>query len=117
MKGRTTLLCTHNLDEAQALCEEVVILRAGRVVVSGDIGSLRRSAGPRLRLAARQGIEPLLAAVGQGGIVDGTVEVPVTDPEADAPALLRRLLEQGLDVYLCEPVEASLEDVFIEAVT
>jgi hypothetical protein len=42
------------------------------------------------------------------------LEVP--NPEVEAPRLLRLLLAAGLDVYECTPVEASLEEVFLEAV-
>jgi ABC-2 type transport system ATP-binding protein len=119
MAGRTVLLCTHNLAEAEALCDEVIILQEGRVIVQGRLGELRRGARSRLRLAAHQGPEAVAARLhGVGPIrVDGrTVLLEVPDPEAAAPLLLRRLLDAGIDVYECTPVEATLEDVFLEAV-
>jgi hypothetical protein len=45
-----------------------------------------------------------------------SVLLEVPDPEAAAPRLLRRLLDDGVDVYECTPVQATLEDVFLEAV-
>lgn len=119
MKGRTCLLCTHNLAEAEALCDQVIILQEGRVIVQGRLEELRRGTRPRLRLAARQGPEALRAGLGTVGPVhvDGNgVLVEVADPTAEAPMLLRRLLEAGIDVYECTPVQATLEDVFLEAV-
>jgi ABC-2 type transport system ATP-binding protein len=119
MTGRTVLLCTHNLAEAEALCDEVIILQEGRVIVQGRLSDLRRGARSRLRLAARQGPEAVAACLnGVGPLrVDGrTVLLEVPDPEAAAPALLRRLLGAGVDVYECTPVQATLEDVFLEAV-
>jgi ABC-2 type transport system ATP-binding protein len=119
MVGRTVLLCTHNLTEAEALCDEVIILQAGRVIVQGRLADLRRGARSRLRLAAHQGPEALMAGldgVGPMRADGGTVLVEIPNPEAEAPRLLRRLLDAGLDVYQCTPVEASLEDVFLEAV-
>ncbi|MBO0683972.1 MAG: ABC transporter ATP-binding protein [Candidatus Dormibacteraeota bacterium] len=119
MAGRTTLLCTHNLAEAEALCQEVIILQAGRVIVQGRLDELRRGTRPRVRLAARQGPEALLAALNGSGSahIDGpAVLLEVGDPQLEAPALLRRLLDAGLDVYECTPVLASLEDVFLEAI-
>ncbi|MBO0683370.1 MAG: ABC transporter ATP-binding protein [Candidatus Dormibacteraeota bacterium] len=119
MAGRTTLLCTHNLAEAEALCEEVIILQAGRVIVQGRLDELRRGTRPRVRFAARQGPEALLSALDGFGAaqIDGSdVLVEVADPKLDAPRLLRHLLDAGLDVYECTPVLASLEDVFLEAI-
>ena len=119
MQGRTCLLCTHNLAEAEALCDQVIILQEGRVIVQGRLEELRRGARPRVRLAARQGPEAVRAGLGHVGPVHvdgGGVLVEVADPMTEAPMLLRRLLDAGLDVYECTPVRATLEDVFLEAV-
>jgi ABC-2 type transport system ATP-binding protein len=117
--GRTVLLCTHNLAEAEALCEDVIILREGRVVVQGRLAELRRGTRSRLRLAVHQGPEALAARLnGLGPLrVDGDrVLLEVADPEREAPRVLRTLLDAGLDVYECTPMQASLEEVFLEAV-
>ena len=119
--GRTTLLCTHNLAEAEALCDNVIILRGGKVRVQATLAELRLQAKPRLRLAAHQGPKPLLAAIVARGFAgrvldNGTVELILSNPEAVAPTLLRGLLAEGLDVYACEPMQASLEDLFLDLV-
>ncbi len=120
MADRTTLLCTHNLAEAEALCDEVVILRAGRVLLHEPLTALRRRASPYLLLRARQDAEALLTALTAQGhqahIVDGAVQVPLSDPADAAPHLLRGLLNAGFDVFECRPGHASLEDLFLEAV-
>ncbi len=122
MEGRTTLLCTHNLAEAEALCDEVIILRDGKVLVHAPLAELRQQARAQVRLAARQGAASLLAALRAQGHdarqdeMDGTVLVALDDPPAQAPDLLRRLLAAGLDIYRCEPVRATLEDRFLELV-
>jgi len=120
MGERTTLLCTHNLAEAEKLCDQVVILDHGKVLVHKGLNQLRRESQPRLRLAARQGAAALVAALekrGVSGDADGEVVLVTTaDARAEAPALLRGLLADGLDVYECTPLEASLETLFLEAV-
>src|SRR5262249_23246748 len=119
-EGRTTLLCTHNLAEAEALCDDVIILRAGRILVHAPLAELRRRTRPQLRLAARQGVSALENALRQRELEprrdgDGVV-VAVSNPEADAPYLLRGLLADGLDMYLCEPVQVTLESLFLDMV-
>jgi hypothetical protein len=47
---------------------------------------------------------------------DGAGVIGVEDPEIIAPDLLRGLLADGLDVFACEPVEASLEELFLDLV-
>ena len=122
MEGRTTLLCTHNLSEAEALCDEVIILRDGKVLVQESLEDLRGGVHPRLRLAAHQGPAALLDALERRGLhgspdgENGGVLVPVVEPEATAPDLLRGLLDEGLDVYECRPVQATLEELFLDAV-
>jgi ABC-type multidrug transport system ATPase subunit len=119
MQGRTTLLCTHDLVEAEALCDDVVILRNGKVLLHEPLSALRARHGPRTRLAARQGSEELVGAVRAYGLearVDHDAAIVSIDARAGAPALLRALLAAGLDVYECTPQTASLEDIFLEAV-
>jgi ABC-type multidrug transport system ATPase subunit len=120
--GRTTLLCTHNLAEAEALCEDVVILRNGQVLVHAPLAQLRQQTQPRIRLRARQGRSALLEALATRELeahpddeTDGVL-IALHDAEAEAPPLLRDLLNAGVDVFACEPLQAALEDVFIDLV-
>ena len=119
MRGRTTLLCTHNLAEAEALCDDVVILRKGEVLLHESLAALRQRHKPRARLQARQGVDALTAALAARGLAPALSDAGVVieiDAEKDGPMLLRALLADGLDVYEFTPITASLEDVFLEAV-
>ncbi|MBI4319908.1 MAG: ABC transporter ATP-binding protein [Chloroflexi bacterium] len=118
MESRTTLLCTHNLAEAEALCNSVIILRAGKVLLHEKIDALRRRFPRRVFLAARQGPDALATQILRMGRAIGTdqqgVWITVTEPELELPALLRELLISGLDVYESHVVEPSLEGMFLE---
>ena len=120
MSGRTTLLCTHNLAEAEALCDEVVILREGKVLVHESLTRLRGRATPGLLVRARHSTAAVRASLGASGIestLQGEwVRLSVTDPEEAAPDVLRALLAAGIDVVECRVARASLEDLFLEAV-
>ena len=120
MVGRTTLLCTHNLAEAEALCDEVVILRGGSVLVHDSLAQLRERVTPALQLRSRQGPDALVHALANTQLearVEGDwVRVSTADPDALAPDLLRRLLAAGIDVLECRVTRASLEDLFLAAV-
>ena len=119
MKGRTTLLCTHNLAEAEALCEDVVILRDGKVLLHETLANLRHARHARTRIVARQPATALADAVRARGLeatIDGDGVIIPIDAEQDAPDLLRALLAESIDVYECVPVTATLEDVFLEEV-
>ena len=119
MKGRTTLLCTHNLAEAEALCDDVVILRAGQVLLHEPLAALRQRVAPRLRLRARQPAAAVVAALAQRGLVaqvDDDATIVSVDAQAAGPELLRDLLGQGIDVFEATPLQASLEQLFLDVV-
>lgn len=120
MPGRTVLLCTHNLAEAEALCESAIILRQGRVLLHERIATLRQRIQPVLVLRAAGGPERLMEALSARGQApvreEDAVRVHVADAAAHAPGLLRALLADGLEVYECRVVTPSLEDLFLQAV-
>jgi ABC-type multidrug transport system ATPase subunit len=62
-QGRTILLATHNLLEAQNVAHEIAILHQGRIVASGDPGTLHRQAG----LTGLPSLEALFMAYTGGG--------------------------------------------------
>jgi len=119
MQGRTTLLCTHNLAEAEALCDDVIILRAGEVLLHEPLAALRERQRPRTRLVARQPTEDLATRVrahGHAATVEDGAVIAFIEAQSEAPALLRALLTEGIDVYECRPLSATLEELFLEAV-
>ncbi|HYI02028.1 ABC transporter ATP-binding protein [Hyalangium sp.] len=120
MPGRTVLLCTHNLAEAEALCESAIILQQGRVVLHERISALRQRAPALLSIRAAQGPERLLAALAELGTPgrqeEEAVLVPTPEPTTQAPELLRRLLAAGVDVYECRVVTPSLEQLFLDII-
>ncbi|MCL5107527.1 MAG: ABC transporter ATP-binding protein, partial [Chloroflexi bacterium] len=131
--GRTVLLCTHNLAEAEDLCQNVVIIRKGEVLLHENIESLRHRFPVRVHLEARQGGQALAAGLQDLGLkaevenggcwltmsprqYQSADAGTVPNPQAEIPGLLRRLLGAGLDIYECRVAEASLEDLFVEIV-
>lgn len=122
MQGRTVLMCTHNLAEAEELCQEVIILRGGRVLLDAPIAKLRERTAPKLALACLQGAAALSTALRALGhpdsqIVDAEVLISIpadASAERAAPDLLRALLAAGIDVHGCRLVRPSLEDLFLD---
>jgi ABC-2 type transport system ATP-binding protein len=100
--GKTVLLTTHYLDEAQALADRVAIIKDGRIVVEGAPRELGASAGgPRYRVVYRNG---------DGGVVEHETEDPTTLlHELTAAALARGERLEGLTV-----TRPTLEDVYLE---
>jgi ABC-2 type transport system ATP-binding protein len=121
MAGRTVFMSTHNLAEAEELCDTVIILRAGQVLVHERIEEMRRQAIPHVHLAAHGGTAGLQSALRDMG-VDAErngheVVFTLLEAERAVPDLLRGLLNAGIDVYESRIVPPTLEDLFVEVVT
>jgi ABC-2 type transport system ATP-binding protein len=121
MRGRTTLLCTHNLVEAEQLCDAVVILRAGKVLLSETIRDLRESAPARASIGALEGVAAVRAALQSLGHTELTddgrvVSFFVRNREQTISALLKELLSMQLSIYECVAQPPTLEDLFLSAV-
>ena len=116
--GRTMLICTNDLGEAEAISDEVIILKEGRVALQGHMAGLRQLQ-QRILLRASQGPGALLevarAAGLQGEIQEDAAVIQVADYDAAAPDLVRRALAAGLDVLECRPLQSGLEAAFFQA--
>ena len=112
--GITVILASHQLQEVQRVCDRVAILNRGRLVREGAVSALT-SAGERLRLSVTpisRTLEILADMAGASGSLEGdAVMAAVT--RAEAPALLRALIQGGIDVDEARWVGADLESVFM----
>jgi ABC-2 type transport system ATP-binding protein len=116
-EGRSVVLCSHNLTEAQQLCDRVVVLQEGRVIAEGAPMALAASLGlTRLRLLVDAGDRAAAesAVVGLGGAVEGrNGQLAVTGLDASVvPGLVAALVDAGVRVHGVVPEDASLEDVY-----
>jgi ABC-2 type transport system ATP-binding protein len=121
-KGRTILLTTHNMEEADALCQQLAIIDHGRIIASGTPRELKASipGGFLLRLRFAQHSQPLL---GRLATLPGVTEVRASgDSAADLyagrggsliPEIVNAAASFGVelsDVHISEP---SLENLFL----
>lgn len=119
-EGRTVFLCTHNLMEAQSLCDRVAVLEAGRLIALGTPAELARKIvhGQRLRLeVAPQSRDAALAILrsrfGADGVSHENSELILQGADREAiPELIAALVAAGVRLYQVTPQEPSLEDVY-----
>jgi ABC-2 type transport system ATP-binding protein len=119
-RARTIVLCTHNLVEAQRLCDRVAVLRAGRLLAVGTPAELgERHGAVRVELE----VEPAALAAAVSALRAGGHTVVEPGAEAGAvvvrgaaraavPALVETLVRAGIAVYRASAESAELEDVY-----
>ena len=120
-QGRTIVLATHNLDEADRLCDRVAFVRGGLLRIDSPAG-LRGSLGARgveVGLVAPPGDVLVAAARTVPGITgvevaDHRLVVAAADPAAVTPGLVRALVGAGADITTVHEHATTLEQVYFE---
>lgn len=121
-EGRTIFLCTHNLDEADRLCDRIGIFKT-RLLVVDTPGRLRtRLFGRKVVFHLGQADEAVAQAVRQipsvndVQIMDNKLVVALDDPEAHNPEIVRLLVGLGADVRFVGELRRSLQDVYLQLI-
>jgi ABC-2 type transport system ATP-binding protein len=121
-EGCTVFLCTHNLLEAQRLCDRVAVMEHGQLKAVGTPAELTRQYIKRLSVELEVGEDqseramqvlrdnPRLA-ISAPRLEKGSINVTVSGRDA-IPELLSLLVQQGLSVYRLAPQEIDLEEVY-----
>lgn len=126
--GRTVVLATHSMPEAETLCDRLAFIQDGRIVASGTVAELRRAIGYGIRCELRLGgagdvtalahdvpgvasltVTPLAGSAGDERVVRLTMTSDDTLAE-----LLRRLVGAGFAVRDCVTSELSLEEIYLQ---
>jgi ABC-2 type transport system ATP-binding protein len=121
--NKTVVWCTHNLKEAEEICDRLFFIHKGKIIASGSMTEMRRLLGrddtvyiqadrlPEKTLMENFNIDQIeiLSKKKNGyGYMEGVLRVA---PDR-IPDLLRELVSQGISIYGCIPRQASLETIF-----
>jgi ABC-2 type transport system ATP-binding protein len=114
--GRTVLMCTHLLLEAEGLAEQIVVLEDGDDIVSGSPLELTRRFWPNavVRLSAEDPatLDVVRDVPGVRSFAPGDPAVVQLDDEARVPDLVQALIAHGVRVTRVEPLQPTLEDLY-----
>lgn len=118
-QGKTMIFSSHQMGHVEQFCENICILKRGRMMVSGNLTDIKRSYGRRnVVLRSEHDLGPYLKAVGiQPLEASGRNEwqLKVKD-ETEAHELFLRLAQEGVQLLKFELKEPTLHEIFIEKV-
>lgn len=121
-EGRTIVICTHNLDEADRLCDRIAVFKA-RLLALDTPAALRRQLYGRmvvfhLARAEQRFAQAVadLAFVQKAEVMDSKLVVTLDEPEERNPEIVRMLVELGAEIQFVGELRRSLEDVYLRLV-
>ena len=122
-KERTVLLSTHILSEAQQICDRVLIINKGKIVVEDTPENLqaRLVGAERVILRVRGETDELVSRIGKiKGVQqlqanpDGSLEFQFLPAQDVRPVVAKTVIESGYDLLEMRPIGLSLEEIFLE---
>lgn len=121
-EGRTIVICTHNLNEADRLCDRIAVFKS-RLLALDSPENLRRQLYGRTvvfhLLEGNEGFRQALASkdfVQEVKLVDKKLLVTLDDPEKYNPEMIRVLVSQGAEIQFVGELRRKLEDVYLHFV-
>ena len=120
--GRSIVVCTHNLDEAERLCDRIGIMRGTLLRVDTPAGLRRngRGATVRVQLNGARGPESFLDTMADLTYVraaqplGGALMLEMDDPKHETPDVVNELVRAGARITGVGEVTATLEDVYLQ---
>jgi ABC-2 type transport system ATP-binding protein len=121
--GRTIFMCTHNLDEADRLCDRVAVFNRRLRVVDAPSGLRQQLYGRQVVFHMAHPVEQrfvdLLAdlnGINQVEAVDNKLVIALENPEQQNPEIIRLLVSAGAGLQFVGELRHSLEDIYLKLV-
>jgi ABC-2 type transport system ATP-binding protein len=113
--GKTVLLTTHYMDEAQELADRVIVIAAGQIVAEGPPESIggRADADAQIRFLLPQGITVDELPIPAQHAGDGAVVITTSTPTATLSTLTTWALDHGGELAQLSVTRPSLDDVYV----
>ncbi len=121
-QGRTIFMCTHNLDEADRLCDKIGVFKTRLLTLDTPTNLRTQLFGRKVVFHLSHVEETYLALlrsmpfVKEARAVDNKLVATLDDPENQNPEIVRNLVEAGAEIRFVGELRHSLEDVYLQLV-
>lgn len=121
-QGRTIFMCTHNLNEADRLCDRIGIFKTSLIEVDTPANLRQKIYGRKVVFHLRTLDPKWLPAVEKiPGVMDvkkveEKLVVSMEDPESTNPIIIRTLVDAGADVLFVGELRHSLEEIYLQTI-
>ncbi len=118
-QGRTIFMCTHNLDEADRLCDRIAVFKTRLLVVDTAANLRRKLFGRQIVFHLGKEAKPFLENIRRFSFVQDVKSignkllVKLDDPEQQNPLLVRTLVDAGAHIQFVGEIRYSLEDIYL----
>jgi ABC-2 type transport system ATP-binding protein len=116
-KGKTIVMCTHQMHQVEELCDRLVLINRGRVMLYGKLSDIRRQySGQEVIVHPLNGLPAQIPGVSQIERDNSGYILHLTD-QTTPQAILKNLVEQGIALERFEVALPTLDEIFIQVVT
>jgi ABC-2 type transport system ATP-binding protein len=118
--GRTIFICTHNLDEADRLCDRIGVFKTRLLVLDTPARLRSQIFGRKVVVHLAQADEKYipeiqaLTYIREARLIDNKLLIELDDPEQHNPEIIRILVKSGADIQFVGELRHSLEDVYLQ---
>jgi ABC-2 type transport system ATP-binding protein len=122
MQGRTIFMCTHNLDEADRLCDRIGVFKTRLLVLDSPANLRSQVFGRKIVFHLKEASPSFLSVVGQHSsvrepkIIDNKLLITLDNPELHNPEIIQSLVQAGAQIQFVGELRHSLEDVYLQLV-
>jgi ABC-2 type transport system ATP-binding protein len=123
--NRTVFLCTHNLPEADMICDRIAIINQGRLATIGETSELRKSLWKKRVFTVtllpgfdKAAVEKLsdLGSIENLRIKKNTLQYETGNPEKVNPLVVQRIVETGGEILTLQEERRTLEDIYMKII-
>jgi ABC-2 type transport system ATP-binding protein len=114
-RGKTIILSTHDMNQVEEMCNRILLINHGRVVLYGNLAEIKAEYAEHAVVLECDRLPETLDGAQQVKQHNHTYEI-VLSPQGVAQSILRQVVDAGITIRRFEVASAPLEEIFIKVV-